>query len=143
MHRHSGPGFTMIDLVVAVTILAIAAAFAVPRFASAPNETAEAATDALAGRVRGAAMLAHGIWMAQGGGAAVRIEGQTISMIHGYPDRTTIDDALVELDGFTYAPESGIFTSTGADTPGECSVTYTPPVSTDHRIGVSVDTRGC
>jgi len=143
MDRDSSAGFTLIELVVVITILAILAVFAVPRFAGLENETREAETNALAGSLRSSAMLAHGMWMAQGGGPTVTMEGQTVTMIHGYPDRGSIVDALVELNGFTYAPESGVFTRSDAHAPASCRVTYTPPAAANGRIGVEIDTSGC
>lgn len=143
MGRDSSAGFTLIEIVVAITVIVILAAFAVPRFAGRQNEMRETQTNALAGSLRGAAMLAHGMWMAQGGGPTITMDGQTITMIHGYPDRRTIVDALVELNGFTYDPDSGVFTSTGADTPASCRVTYTPPATANRRIDLEIDTSGC
>ncbi len=88
-------------------------------------------------------MLAHGMWMAQGGGATVSMEGQTITMTNGYPNLATIDDTLADHTGFTYAPATGVFTKDGADTPADCSVTYAPPAAADTPITVTVDTDDC
>ena len=143
MRRTAAGGFTLIELVVVITILGILAAFAVPRFVGLQNEAREAATNALAGSLRSSAMMAHGMWMAQGGGNTVNMEGQTIRMTNGYPNRATIDNTLADLTGFNYAPGSGVFTKVGADTPANCAVTYTPPAAAGTAIQVTVDTSGC
>ncbi len=51
------------------------------------------------------------------------MEGQTITMLNGYPNLATIDDTLVDFTGFSYAPLTGVFDTTGAA--GVCTVTYT------------------
>ena len=95
-------GFTLIELVVVVTILGILAAFAVPRFASLEGQARLASTQALAGSVRSGASLAHALWLAQGdpSSAEVAMEGQPIRMTFGYPDAVTIEGTLVEYTGF-------------------------------------------
>ena len=52
MNKRIQDGFTLIELVVVVTILGILAAFAVPRFASLEGQARLASTQALAGSVR-------------------------------------------------------------------------------------------
>ncbi len=117
-------GFTLIDLVVVITILGILAAFAFPRFAALEIEAREAVTEGLAGSIRSAYSLAHGLSLAQGTPAVVSMEGQSITMVNGYPDLGTIDDTLVDFTGFTFIPGTGVFTKDGAATPANCSVDY-------------------
>jgi MSHA pilin protein MshA len=121
--RAAQTGFTLIELVVVITILGILAAFAVPRFASLEVEARMAATQALAGSVRSSAALSHALWLATGQSSPVSMEGQNIVMVNGYPDLATIDDTLSDLNGFTYDPATGIFSKDGGPA-GTCNVTY-------------------
>ncbi len=112
-------GFTLIELVVVITILGILAAFAFPRFAALEVEARKATVNGLAGSVRAAASLAHSLDLV---GAATVMEGATIVMVNGYPNLATIDDTLVDITGFTYDAVSGFFDKDGAN--GVCRVTY-------------------
>ena len=141
-------GFTLIELVVVITILGILAAFAVPRFASLEGQARLAATQALAGSVRSGASLAHALWLAQGNPAsvAVTMEGAAIAISNGYPDGPTIDDTLVEYAGFllTAAGADAVFTKS---TPGgvaipNCFVTYVPAPA-NGAPSVTATTAGC
>jgi MSHA pilin protein MshA len=133
-------GFTLIELVVVITILGILAAFAVPRFASLEVEARSAATQAVAGSLRSGAALAHALWLAQGQPATVTMEGATITMVNGYPNLATIDDTLSDLSGFTYAPATGVFAKTG--TAGPCNVTYAEAAA-GGAPGITPDVSGC
>ena len=134
-------GFTLIELVVVITILGILAAFAVPRFASLEVEARSAATQALSGSVRSGAALAHALWLAQGQPAAVTMEGASITMVNGYPNLATIDDTLSDSTGFTFAAGTGIFTKDGAS--GTCQVDYDEAASAGSAPSISVDVSNC
>jgi MSHA pilin protein MshA len=117
-------GFTLIELVVVITILGILAAFAIPRFANLEVEARIAAVQGLAGSVRSGATLAHSLSLAQGlaPGDPVSMEGTPITMANRYPEDTSINSTLVDTTGFGFA--AGVFTKLGATTPANCSVTY-------------------
>ena len=118
----SQSGFTLIELVVVITILGILAAFAVPRFASLDTEARTAARDALAGSVRSGAALSHALWLAQSQPATVTMEGQVITMTNGYPNLATVNLTIGDLTGFTYTAGTGVFLKTGGA--ATCTVTY-------------------
>ena len=142
-------GFTLIELVVVITILAILAAFAVPRFASLEVEARSAATSALGGSVRSAAALSHALWLAQGQPPTVDMEGVTIAMTFGYPAESAIDDTLASYDGFGFdaSASPAVFGKQDGQTPpntiANCEVRYTAPASAGAAPTIEIDTGSC
>lgn len=127
--RHAGAGFTLIELVVVITILGILAAFALPRFTAIEGKAREASLQGLAGSLRSSATLAHSMWLVSGSPATVSMEGNNIAMTNGYPTRVSIPNTLQDLSGFTYVAATGVFTRNGAPTPANCSLVYTAPAA--------------
>ncbi|TAJ92186.1 MAG: type II secretion system protein [Gammaproteobacteria bacterium] len=136
-------GFTLIELVVVITILGILAAFALPRFAGLETRARMAAVNGLAGSVRAAAALAHSVSLVTGATASqsVSLEGTTVTMAFKYPATAGIDDALQDFSGFSFA--AGAFSFSSAPTPAGCRVTYTQPASANVSPTVAVTTGGC
>jgi MSHA pilin protein MshA len=143
MIQKRSSGFTLIELVVVITILGILAAFAVPRFIAMQTKAREAAIESLQGAVRSAASLTHSMWMVSGQPGTVPMEGATITMTNGYPDLTTIISTLVDSTGFAYDNTTGVFTKTGATTPATCSVTYVPPAAAGNPPAITMDVSNC
>jgi MSHA pilin protein MshA len=142
-------GFTLIELVVVITILGILAAFAVPRFVSLEGEARKASVKALEGSVRSAAALAKGMAMAMGTNpASITMEGNTINLTNGYPSGPSIDDTLTDTSGFTVSAAATpggttTFTRVGASDGTECYVSYAPPASAGGAPTIAVDTDKC
>jgi MSHA pilin protein MshA len=139
-------GFTLIELVVVITILGILAAFAVPKFIALDSQARIATINGLAGSVKSAASLARGMSMATGNAAQVTMEGSTVNLVNNYPDSTNngIPMAVnVSASDFTYNPGAaqGVWTKVGA--PGACTVTYIPPTVAGAAPVVNVATAGC
>lgn len=125
-------GFTLIELVVVIVILGILAAFAVPRFMGMEGEARAAAIRSMGGTLMSAASMAHAKCQARGCGANgnVTIEGQTVTMTNGYPNRQTMDRTLQTTEGFQPSNQgnSRRYSKLGASTTN-CWVQYNPPAA--------------
>ena len=143
-NRSGQRGFTLIDLVVVITILGILAAFAIPRFASLETEARIAAIQGLAGSVRSSAALAHSLSLTQNSPPTVSMEGNVINMTNGYPVADDIDNTLADYTGYAFAEAAGTgaFTRPGSPTPADCSVEYTTALVGNAPL-IVVDVSGC
>lgn len=135
-------GFTLIELVVVIALLAILAAFAIPRYAGLEREARSAAVLGVSGSIRSGAALVHGLWLSQEINPVV-MEGNAINLTEGYPDATDIAATLADLTGFTVVVNGGadqaVFSKTGSS---NCEVVYNDALPGAAPI-ISVDTSGC
>lgn len=153
MIEHRVRGFTLIELVVVITILGILAAFAVPKFITLDSTARAATINGLAGSVRSAAALARGMSMASQNTTSVTMEGATVNLANSYPDATTsgIAAAVNSNNGatgdFTFTAGSSsaaaTWTKNGAPTPASCEVTYLPAASAGATPTIAAVTSGC
>ena len=146
MHRIQ-QGFTLIELVVVITILGILAAFAIPRFAALDGAARTAAMSAMVGTMRSAAALAHAQYLVAGTSpASVTMDGAAVSLAFGYPDAAGIGAAIQDTTtGFTSATVGSTvtFTKTGAATPTTCIGTYTAAAAVNTAPVIAGNTAGC
>lgn len=142
--RNTQTGFTLIELVVVITILSVLAAIALPRFAALQTEARMAKMNGALASIKAGAVLAHSTQLAKSlaHNTAVTMEGPTgnIAMNNGYPTTALasigraaglVDDNGAAIPGYVVAATSEtVFTVTPDATHPNCSVTYTVPNGT-------------
>jgi MSHA pilin protein MshA len=137
-------GFTLIELVVVITILGILAAFAFPRFAALEVEARIATVEGLEGSLRSASALAHSVDLVNGA-AAVTMEGQVIAMTNEYPAGSAagIELTLQDFTGFAVTHLGGTSTyERDGGTATQCTVTYIEAAANASPT-ISSDTSAC
>ena len=153
----SKAGFTLIELVVTLSVIAILAALALPRYIALQTQARAAKTQAIFGGIRSAAALAHAQVLATNtvtsGNTVISMEGQNVTIINGYPTadlagiitatqiNTTADQIIVTGGGASAGDLLTINTVGG--TTGTCTVTYQAPAAANTSPGVGVNTIGC
>ncbi|RJX31496.1 MAG: type II secretion system protein [Oxalobacter sp.] len=97
--RKSQSGFTLIELVVVIAILAILTAVALPRFAALQAQARIAKMNGALGAMKSAAVMSHALLLANqyatnytGDPAApdINVEGVNAIYVQGYPSSSTI-----------------------------------------------------
>ncbi|MGA9027511.1 MAG: type II secretion system protein [Steroidobacteraceae bacterium] len=145
--RTLNKGFTMIELVVVITILATLAAFAIPRFTALDSRARISALTALGGSLRSASALAHAQYLVTGSSpASLTMDGATVTLVNGYPDVAGIQSALQDTTGFTptATATSVTFAKNGAPTSANCSVRYTISAAANTAPVIAApETSGC
>jgi MSHA pilin protein MshA len=154
MKAYKSRGFTLIELVVVITILGILAAFAVPKFIALDSQARTATISGLAGTVKSAAALGRSMAMATQSITTVTMEGATVTLLNNYPDATANGIALAVNANITAgtgdfaftagsATTAAVWTKNGAPTPSGCEVTYMPATAAGVPPVVVATTTGC
>ena len=155
--RQHGHGFTLIELVVTISIIAILAAVALPRFINLQTQARISKTQALYGGLRSAAVLAHAQAIATNtattGPAVIQMEAQNVTLIHGYPtaDLAGIQTALqisnvtedVNITPGGAAAGATLTVDVNGGTVPNCQVSYTSPIVGNGSPTITVATGGC
>ena len=128
MQKRRYSGFTLIELVVVISILGLLAAFALPKFAALQAEARIAKMNGALASIKSAATLAHAVQLSKGLAAntVVTLESVTIAMVNAYPAAASIDEAAGIATPDYSVSVSGNTATVAADTEHpNCAVTYT------------------
>jgi len=89
---HRKRGFTLIEMVMVITIMGILAIVAIPKLGSLTSQARKAAADAIAGGLMAGISISHAQWLANGGNgaASINLEGSQVMYMnqYGWPEDT-------------------------------------------------------
>ena len=142
-------GVPLVEIVVVITMLGIAAAVALPRLTHLENDVRASQIVALSINLRNAAALAHDQYVRSGSTLTVAtLAGRAIYLENGYPDAGPhgIRAALADQSDFraTSMPTSVTYSMRGAPSGDRCSVTYRVPSATSPSARLTdLSTGGC
>lgn len=140
---HAARGFTLIELIVVITILGVLAAVALPRFTSLQSDARKAKADALFGSVRAAAGIVKATALVKAAdctaatGTSVPLEGRTIDLAYCYPTASATSTVGIlgasnidtSADGVTVSYTPPTLTVSIAGGSATCNITYAPPTA--------------
>ncbi len=130
-------GFTLIELIMVIVILAILSAFAVPKFSDFDSQAKRAAQDGIIASLESSARIAYAACLAdascnhRAASSTVVVDGSTITLAFGYPAATNTGiTQMVDLDTSISSIHTTGPNITTLTLSSGCDITYSEPVST-------------
>lgn len=152
--RQRVAGFTLIELVVTLSVVAILAAVALPRYITLQAQARVAKAQAIYGGIRAASALAHAQSLATNAlpNATIIMEGVNVTMQNGYPtadaagiltaiDMGTANEQTANQIAITAGPPLLIDMIGG--TSGACTVSYTAAAAINTAPLITFNTGTC
>jgi len=151
-------GFTLIELIIVITIIGVLAAVAMPRFVAMQRDARLAKAQAIYGVIKSAGILAklrceldieQGIsGQCTSTAGQVLMDGTNVVMVNRYPAASALGiDLAAQLSVAEALTISGsnprIFQVNGATTPSTCQVTYTEAAAPGYAPTLMLYTAGC
>ena len=156
-------GFTLIELVIVITIIAILAAIALPRYVALQRDARVAKMQGLFGSIRSAAALAKArceldlavpsavapLPTCTNAAGTALMDGVAVAMVNRYPAATAAGiqaaaGIVAANDGVVIAGAGPItFTGVGATNAATCVITYTAAAAVGAAPAIIINTDGC